>query len=94
MAHGLLQILTLILAANSRKSACPREMNLQLHHVGRDMGGLIWVCERCHNKEHRKFKVSSPNRKALRAWARAEGLNLKELRKALSIYSVCSSSDD
>ncbi|HDI01889.1 MAG TPA: HNH endonuclease [Candidatus Bathyarchaeota archaeon] len=80
--------------ARRRCAFCGSTENLQLHHVGRDMGGLIWVCERCHNKEHRKFKVSSPNRKALRAWARAEGLNLKELRKALSIYSVCSSSDD
>ena len=41
MAHGLLQILTLILAANSRKSACPREMNLQLHHVLSNITGQI-----------------------------------------------------
>ena len=66
-----------------RCAYCGSTHNLQRHHVG-TRGRTIWVCERCHNKEHRRFRVFSPNRKALRR--EALGLDLEALRRKYSIY--------
>jgi len=68
-----------------RCAICGSTEGLQKHHVGTG-GGVIWVCERCHNREHRRFKVISPNRKAFIRQARASGFDLNVLREELSIY--------
>jgi len=46
----------------------------------------VWICERCHNREHKRFHVFSPNRKALRREALALGFDLEELKRKYSIY--------
>jgi len=67
-----------------RCAICGSTENLQRHHVGTG-GRTVWVCERCHNREHRRFKVVSPNRSAFRRESLA-GLDLEALREELSIY--------
>jgi len=47
---------------------------------------VIWVCPRCHDREHKRFHVFSPNRKALRRQLHAEGFDIEALRRELSIY--------
>ena len=68
-----------------RCAYCGSTRNLRRHHVGTG-GRTVWICERCHNREHRRFHVFSPNRKALRKEALALGFDLEELRRKYSIY--------
>ncbi len=68
-----------------RCAFCGSTRNLQPHHVG-TRGKVIWVCEKCHRAEHKRFKVVSPNRKAFRRMCLSEALDIEKLRKELSIY--------
>ena len=73
-----------------RCAICGSTRNLQRHHVGTG-NRTIWICERCHNREHRHFHVVSPNRKAFKRAALSERLDLEELRRKYSIYGPLSS---
>jgi len=74
-----------ILKRRPRCAYCGSTRNLQRHHVGTS-GRTIWICEKCHNREHRRFHVVSPNRAAFKREARTLGLDLEELRRKYSIY--------
>ncbi len=61
-----------------------REENMQKHHLNEKV--WVWVCEKCHNREHRKRHVFSTKNARKSFKKMAETLNLEELRRELSVY--------
>ena len=57
---------------------------MQKHHLNEKV--WVWVCEKCHNREHRKRHVFSTKNARKSFKKMAETLNLEELRRELSVY--------